>query len=145
MTQQKPGKLTLNREQLIGLVQSDAKFIDEREDIAGYIRSLPLNEPLDEKAICAGYERFKVEKKAREVATIAGTHGLEPSALQDFVDEVLRRCIFDGEQLSELMAPLGLGWKARTQKELAVMEDLAPLLHKLAQGREISGLSAYEQ
>jgi len=43
------------------------------------------------------------------------------------------------------MAPLELGWKERTQAELALMEDLAPLLHKLAQGREISGLSAYEQ
>lgn len=43
------------------------------------------------------------------------------------------------------MAPLGLGWKARTQKELALVEELTPLLHKLALGREISGLSAYEQ
>jgi len=25
------------------------------------------------------------------------------------------------------------------------MEDLTPLLHKLAQGREISGLAAYEK
>jgi type I restriction enzyme R subunit len=61
------------------------------------------------------------------------------------VDEVLRRRIFDGERLSELMAPLNLGWKARTQAELALVDDLTPLLHKLAQGREISGLSAYEQ
>jgi type I restriction enzyme R subunit len=53
--------------------------------------------------------------------------------------------IFDGEQLSDLMAPLELGWKARTQAELKLMEDLIPLLHKLAQGREISGLGAYEQ
>ena len=30
-------------------------------------------------------------------------------------DEVLRRRIFDGEALSDLMAPLGLGWKARTR------------------------------
>ena len=53
--------------------------------------------------------------------------------------------IFDGEQLTDLMAAPGLGWKARTQKELALMEDLVPLLKKRAQGREISGLSAYEQ
>ena len=53
--------------------------------------------------------------------------------------------IFDGEQLGDLLAPLGLGWKARTQKELALMDDLIPLLHKLAHGREISGLGAYEQ
>jgi len=145
LTQQKPGKTTMNREQLIGLIQSDAKFIDEREDIADYIRSLPVGEALDEKAIRAGYERFKAEKKARELEEIATKHGLEATALQAFVDEVLRRRIFDGEALSELIAPLELGWKARTQKELALVEDLTPLLHKLAQGREISGLSAYEQ
>ena len=53
--------------------------------------------------------------------------------------------IFDGEQLSELLAPLELGWKAHTQKELVLVDDLTPLLHKLAHGREISGLDAYEQ
>ena len=145
MTQQKPGKLTLNREQLIGLIQSDAKFIDERDDIAEYIRGLPLNEALDEKQIRSGYERFKSEKKTHELHQIAIRHGLAPDALQGFVDDILRRRIFDGERLSELLAPLGLGWKARTQKELTLVEDLTPLLHKLADGREISGLSAYEQ
>jgi hypothetical protein len=38
-----------------------------------------------------------------------------------------------------------LGWKARTQAELALMTDLFPLLTKRADGRDISGLSAYEQ
>jgi len=145
MTAQKPGKTTMNREQLIGLIQADAKFIDEREDIAEYIRSLAVGVKLEEKEIRTGYEHFKAEKKARELTTIAAKHGLDAAALQAFVDEVLRRRIFDGERLSELMAPLGLGWKARTQAELALVDDLTPLLHKLAQGREISGLSAYEQ
>ncbi len=145
MTAQKPGRTTMNREQLIGLIQADAKFIDERDDIAEYIRGLPVGEKLEEKEIRAGYERFKAEKKARELNLIAARHRLDAAALQAFVDEVLRRRIFDGERLSELMAPLGLGWKARTQAELALVEDLTPLLHKLAQGREISGLSAYEQ
>ncbi|MPS47978.1 type I restriction endonuclease subunit R [Methylobacillus sp.] len=145
MTQQGPSKLKMNREQLISLIQSDAKFIDEREDIAEYIRSLPANEALNEKQIRAGYNQFKDEKKAKALTDIANRHGLASDALQDFVDEILRRCIFDGEHLSELMAPLNLGWKARTQKELALMEELAPLLHKLAQGREISGLKAYEE
>jgi type I restriction enzyme R subunit len=81
----------------------------------------------------------------REIHDLAQKHGLGADLLQAFIDEVLRRCIFDGERLSELLAPLGLGWKARTQKELALMEDLAPLLHKLSKGQEISGLSAYEQ
>jgi len=58
---------------------------------------------------------------------------------------IMNRMIFDGEQLVDLMAPSESGWKARTKKELALMEDLIPLLKKLAQGREISGLRVYEQ
>ena len=104
-----------------------------------------MGEALDETAIRSGYEQFKAAKNSRKLADIATKQGLEPAALQTFVDSILRRMIFDGEELSDLMAPLGLGWKARTQKELALMEDLIPLLHKLAQGREISGLKAYEQ
>ncbi len=143
-TQQPPGKLTLSREQLIGLIQSDSKFLDEREDIAEYIRSLPVDQALDEGAIRFGYERFKSEKKTREAAIIANKHGLNAGTLQAFIDQVLQRRIFDGERLSNLMAPLGLGWKARTHKELMLVEDLAPLLRKLGEGREIAGLSAYE-
>ncbi|TXK93678.1 hypothetical protein BMR11_16500, partial [Methylococcaceae bacterium CS5] len=59
-------------------------------------------------------------------------------------DTIMNRMIFDGEDLSDLLSPLELGWKARIKKESALMEDLAPHLHKLAKGREISGLSAYE-
>ncbi len=54
------------------------------------------------------------------------------------------RMIFDGEQLSDLMAPLDLGWKARASAETALMKDLHPLLTKRAGSRDISGLSAYE-
>lgn len=144
-TQEKPGKQKMSREQLIGLIQSDAKFMNEREDIAEYISTLKVGEGLSETAIRDGYTRFKAEKDTAELATIATKHGLAPAALQTFVDGILQRMIFDGEQLSDLMAPLDLGWKARTQAELALMEDLHPLLTKRAQGRDISGLSAYEQ
>jgi len=145
LTQQKPGKQTMSRDQLIGLIQSDAKFLDDRDDLADYIRSLPVGQALDEKQIREGFDHFKSEKKAKLLSDLAIRHGVESQALQDFIDEVVRRRIFDGERLSELFAPQNLGWKARIQKELAIMEELAPLLKKLVQGREISGLEAYEQ
>lgn len=104
------------------------------------INTLKVGAGLSEKEIREGYEIFKAEKNNKLLAVIAGKHGLEVANLQAFVDGTIRRMIFDGEQLSELLAPLELGWKARTQKELALVEDLASLLHKLAQGREISGL-----
>ena len=143
-TREQPGRQTMTREELIGLIRSDAKFMDDREDIAAYIDTLEVGAGLDERVIRAGYEAFKAEKSGRELAAIASRHGLEAAALQIFVDGIMRRMIFDGEQLGDLLAPLDLGWKARTKKELALMEDLIPVLHQLAQGREISGLKAYE-
>lgn len=140
-----PGKASMSREQLIGLIASDAKFMDEREDISEYVRGLKAGEGLDEAAIRAGYRQFKADKATKEMAALSGKHGLPVAAMQAFVDGVLSRRIFDGEQLTELLAPLDLGWKARAQKELALMSDLLPLLKKRASGREITGLKAYEE
>ena len=138
-----PGKAKMTREELIGLISADAKFMNEKDDIAEYIGTLKAGEGLSETAIRDGYTRFKQEKTARELADIAAKHGLASAALQSFVDGILDRMIFDGEQLSDLMAPLDLGWKARSQAELALMADLHPLLIQRAGGRDISGLSAY--
>jgi len=139
-----PGKSKMTREQLIGLISSDAKFMDERADIAEYIKTLKAGEGLSETVIREGYTRFKAEKNAKELTAIAAKHGLATAALQTFVDGIFARMIFDAEQLGDLFAPLDLGWKARTQAELALMADLLPLLTKRAHGRDISGLSAYE-
>ena len=144
-SQQGPGKQKMSREQLVGLIQSDAKFMNERDEIAAYIATLKAGEGLSEAAIRDGYTRFKKEKTTAELAAIAAKHHLAPAALQTFVDGILQRMIFDGEHLSDLMAPLDLGWKARAQAETALMKELVPLLQKRSQGRDISGLSAYEQ
>jgi type I restriction enzyme, R subunit len=138
------GKQRMTKDELIGLIQADAKFMGEREDIAAYIHTLKAGAGLSEEVIREGYIRFKKGKDGVEVAAIANQHGLAAAALQGFVDGVLQRLVLDGDALSDLMAPLDLGWKARAQAETALMGDLTPLLRKRAQGREISGLSAYE-
>lgn len=140
-----PDKQKMGREELIGLIQSDAKFMEEGDDIAAYIATLKAGEGLSEQAIRDGYSRFKAEKNAAELAGIASKHGLATAALQAFVETILLRMIFDGEALTDLMEPLGLNWKTRRVKELDLMADLMPVLLKRAGGREISGLSAYEQ
>jgi type I restriction enzyme R subunit len=142
---QKPGKAMMSRDELIGLIAGDSKFIDERDDITEYVRRLKAGEGLDEAAIRKGYEKFKDDKASHELSEIADRNGVSTTSLGSFVDAILNRRIFDGEKLTELLAPLDLGWKARTQKELALMSDLVPLLKKRAGGREISGLKAYEE
>jgi type I restriction enzyme R subunit len=140
-----PGKAKMTREQLIGLISSDAKFMDEREDISAYIATLQPGEGLSEATIREGYVSFKKEKAAAEVASIAAKHGLAADALQGFVDGIFERMIFDAEALGELFSTRDLGWKARKDSELALMAELHPLITKRARGREISGLSVYEQ
>ena len=143
-TQSKPKKQKMTREQLINLLSSSGNLFDEREYIVAYINSLEVGKILNEKETKEGYEAFKSEKFAKDLAETAQKHGIETDSLRGFVDKILSRMIFDGEELSDLLAPLELGWKDRTKKELTLMEDLIPLLKKLAQGREISGLAAYE-
>lgn len=134
-----PSKQKMSRQQLIGLIASDSKFMNDREDIEAYINTLQEGEGLSEKQIREGYENFKAEKQAKELASIAEKHGLEEEELEGFVAGILQRMIFDDEDLSDLLKPLKLGWKDRTQKKLAVMEDLIPLLHKRAHPQEAAG------
>ncbi|MHA7941717.1 type I restriction endonuclease subunit R [Formosa sp. 3Alg 14/1] len=143
-TQGKPSKHKMTREELINVLGSSANLMDEREDIIAYINTLEVGNGLDENDIREGYQKFKDEKSAKEIQTIADKHNLTEESLNAFIDEIMNRMIFDGEKLTDLLEPLELGWKDRSVKEKALMEDLVPLLNKLAQGREIAGLNAYE-
>ncbi|MEX0943647.1 MAG: type I restriction endonuclease subunit R [Pseudomonadales bacterium] len=134
----------MSREQLIRLIRADAKFMDELDEITEYVRTLETGQPLTEEQVRAGYQRFKDERHTAELAAIADKHGLTNAALQEFVEVILARMIFDGERLTDLMAPLDLGWRERREKELALMDDLLSLLRKRAGERTISGLNAYE-
>lgn len=143
-TQQKPATQKLTKEQVIRLLCSNANLMDEQEDLTDYINSLDWTKGHDVETLHQGYETFKIEKHEKELAAISNRHGLRTKDLKAFVEDIMNRMIFDGEKLTDLMEPLELGWKQRSKAETALMNDLVPELKKLAQGREISGLAAYE-
>ncbi len=143
-TQKKPARYQMTREQIIGLLKSTSNLMDEEEDLTDYINSLDWSKGQNAGELREGYERFKAEKYHKELARIARKHGLKTADLKAFVENIIDRMIFDGEKLTDLLEPLGLGWRARREKELALMKDLVPLLKKQVQGREISGLAAYD-
>ena len=143
-SRQDPKKVEISREQLIGLIRSDAKFLGVREEIAEYVHSIEEGEGLDENEVRAGYQRFKAGKQAQEIDDLARAHGLATDSLAAFVETILQRMVFDGERLTDLMEPLNLSWRERRERELGLMSDLVPILKKRAEGREISGLMAYE-
>ena len=138
-------KQKMNKSQLIGLIESDAKFMGEVEDIKAYIETLKMGEVLNEEEIKIGYELFKAKKSSNKIDEIAANYGLDKKALGAFVNLTLTRFIFDAQILSDLFAPLELGWKERAKKEAQMMSKLIPLLKKQAGEYEISGLSAYEE
>lgn len=142
--QSAPQKQKVKKEELIGMLSAVSNFLDEKEDIIEYINLLQAGVALDERQIKEGYQRFRKQKNNQEIHVIAEKHGIEIQSLQAFIQEIIDRMVFDGENLSDLLAPLDLSWRERTQKELDLMDDLIPLLKKLADGREIVGLNAYE-
>jgi len=143
-TQKKPAKQKMTKAQVISLLSSNANLMDEQEDLTEYINGLDWNSGQDVETLRKGYDKFKDDKYNKELADLANKNGLKTAELKTFVELIMSRMIFDGEKLTDLLEPLELSWKERRVKELALMADLVPLLKKLAQGREISGLAAYE-
>lgn len=143
-TQKKPSKQKMTKAQVISLLKSNANLMDEEEDLTDFIEQVDWTTGQTAEELKKNFETYKVEKYDKELAAIANTHGLQTADLKTFVEKIMSRMIFDGEKLTDLLEPLELSWKERRTKELALMEDLVPQLKKLAEGREISGLAAYE-
>ncbi len=143
-TQQKPSTQKMTKEQVIRLLCANANLMDEQEDLTDYINSLDWTIGHEVDILHKGYDAFKIEKHDKELAKIANEHGLQTTDLKTFVEDIMSRMIFDGEKLTDLLEPLELGWKQRSKAEAALMKDLVKELKKQAQGREISGLAAYE-
>lgn len=141
---QKSSKQKMSKSQVISLLKSNSNLMDEEEDLTDYINQVDWSVGQTTEELKQKFETFKIEKYDKELAKIANDHGLQIGDLKSFVGQIMERMIFDGEKLTDLMEPLELGWKQRSKAETALMNDLVPQLNKLAEGREISGLIAYE-
>ncbi len=146
-----PKKEKMTKKELINLIASTSNLMDQRDDIEEYIEELDQyiktsdeNKGLSEKEVMDGYQKFKSEKFSKNLIVISEKYGIEAASLHSFVTATMDRMIFDGEKLIDLLEPLELSWRERTEKELQLMEDLIPVLKKMASGKEIIGLKAYE-
>jgi type I restriction enzyme, R subunit len=140
----KPSKQKMTPQQVINLLKSNSNLMELEEDMTEFIKQLDWSVGQTAIELKNNFQKFIDDKYNKELATISHKHGIETAQLKAFVEQILSRMIFDGEKLTDLLEPLELSWKERRVKELALMSDLVPQLKKLAQGREISGLAAYE-
>lgn len=143
-TQRKASKQKMTKAQVISLLSANSNLMEEQIDLTEFIGALDWTTGHTAEVLKKMYDVFKDEKYNQELATIAAKYGLQTADLKVFVEKIVSRMIFDGEKLTDLLEPLQLNWKERRVRELALMEDLIPQLKKLAQGREIAGLAAYE-
>lgn len=143
-THQKPSKHKMTQAQVINLLKSNSNLMEEEEIMTEFINQLDWNVGQSVDELKHNLEAFKVEKYDRELSTIATAHGLQAAELKIFVEQIMGRMIFDAEKLTDLLEPLDLEWKQRSRVEIALMEDLVPLLTRLAHENKISGLEAYK-
>ena len=112
-----PGKQKMSREQLIGLIQSDAKFMDEREEITDYVaHAQGGRRPRAKRPSATATSGSRPRRTPQELAASPASTAWPPPPCKPSWTASSQRMIFDGEQLTDLMAPLGLGWKARTRE-----------------------------
>src|SRR5690554_5043204 len=102
-TQQKPSKQKMTKVQVIGLLKSNSNLMDEEEDLTEYINGLDWDTGQDVEALRKGYEIFKDEKYNKELAAIAQKYYLQTTDLKLFIEKIMSRMIFDGEQLTDLL------------------------------------------
>lgn len=137
-------KRSMDIEELINILSADAKFMDDKEDIIGFVQTLPFNQEMTKEEVYRRFEEYKKNKFNENINNIAERYGVDRDELKDFVEQTLERKIFDGGLLRDIFSG-DMNWKERRAKEIAIMKELLPLFHKRAKGEEISGLSAYEE
>lgn len=137
-------KRKMTQEQLVAFIKASSNLMEDT-DIVDYINDrFKVGKHFTKEELLDGLKDFKDQKLISEITSIAQKHGLSYDSLHEFIKAVYDRMIFDADKLTDLMEPFDLGWKERSQKEEQLMVDLIPLFKKIANGREISGLNAYE-
>ncbi|MDI9348816.1 MAG: type I restriction endonuclease subunit R [Candidatus Symbiobacter sp.] len=133
------------KEQILELIKSDPKFLPEDYPIwEEFIGGLAPGVEVEKADIHRQFGEFKEKFVWREFALIAKQHDLDYGQLKIWITEMQKSLYFDQTRLDDLVAPFGLGWKARAAKQRAIMRDLIPYLRRLVEDQVINGIAVYE-
>jgi type I restriction enzyme R subunit len=135
----------VKRDEIINILSTDSKFIDDREDIEAFVDNLKVGVYLEVNDIKDNFADFKIETRYAELEKVATKHNIDFQDLKRLSKRIIDRYIFEDEYLSELIEPMKLSWSERTDLKQALMIDLVPIFNDMAEGREITGLEVYEE
>jgi len=133
------------RKDLVDAINADAKFINDREYITSFINALNFGKNKGVDDLKKDFAQYKQTQIWEEIQKISDSFGLDFTLTKPFVERTISRRILDSEELTELLMPLGLDWKERGPKEVEVIKALKASMYQFTEGREISGVSAYEE
>jgi type I restriction enzyme R subunit len=143
----KETKQKLTKQQIVNIIKSSSNFMEDGDDLIDYVNSLNVDNINGKtvEEVKKDFENFQKEKFNKEITDIAAAFGLQYEILNEFVEKTVNRLIFDGDSLTDLFEPQDLGWRERVAKEKEFMARIAPLLKRMAKGKDISGLNAWEE
>ena len=143
----KETKQKLTKLQIVNIIKSSSNFMEDGDDLIDYVNSLNVDNINGKtvEEVKKDFENFQKGKFNKEITDIATAFGLQYEILNEFVEKTVNRLIFDGDSLTDLFEPQDLGWRERVTKEKEFMARIVPLLKRMAKGKDISGLNAWEE
>ena len=136
-------KVKITKEQLLAILAGSVDLMKERDYLKAFIEEeLKQGSGMSEKEIRAKYKEFKNKRFNEQIAALAKEYGIEPSTLENFVNETVKLRRIDEDVLRELLSHID-SWKSRKAAKEGLLVSLAPLFNLLTGGNTIEGLSAY--
>lgn len=136
-------KVKITKDQLLEILSGSVDLMNERDYLKSFIEEeLHKGSGVSEKEIRERYKSYKDRRFNQQIAAIAAEYGIEPNALESFVDETTKLRRLDEDILRELLNHID-GWKQRKVAKEGLLASLAPLFSLLSSGNTIEGLNAY--
>lgn len=145
-TAKTPEEKKVSRQKLLDILKQDAQFNENDHNLIElFIDSLPNNTKYDTEELKNRFDEFAGEKQKQQIDDIAEKYNLDTDALHTLIDNIADYRRIDNDALFDLMEPLGFGWQQRTKTELALVQDIMPILYDRTKNKPIDGLETYEQ
>ena len=144
-TQATTNNSKVSKERIIEMLTSTSNLMGDSQDIKDFMDSIKKGDKLSPDDIKANFDDFRKQQNNKLLVAIASKHDIKAESLSLFVVHTIKRMTLDAEKLSDLIEPLELGWKDGAKKETEIMNELIPVLDKLAEGNEIAGIKLYQE
>ena len=137
--------IELEKQNIIRLIKSDPKLENKADDLEAFINNIDMQSPWTvsgdlNEYINKEFEKFVNMQYKKSIQNIADNYDLEFDFVQNTIDTIIDRQIFDREEFNDALRIKGYGWKDRKTKLHQITQDIKPILRKKLGNIHITGL-----